>query len=65
MVRRLETWLESQRDVNPGPDGRPAHGRWQASGAPRVLGYNGPSVPRRNQWWEVQQPIVWVPQPTE
>ena len=30
---------------------------WQASGDPRVLGYNGPDVPQKNRWSEVQLPV--------
>ncbi len=35
--------------------------RWERAGMPRVLGYNGPNVPGRNQWWEIQIPIEPVP----
>lgn len=58
-IVRLDEWLEAQGETNPGPDGEPAAGRWRADGPPRVLGYSGPDVRRRDQWWEVQQPIVW------
>lgn len=30
---------------------------WERVGMPRVLGYNGPNVPGRNQWWEIQIPV--------
>lgn len=34
--------------------------QWERVGMPRVLGYNGPNVPGRNQWWEIQVPIERV-----
>lgn len=38
---------------------------WERVGMPRVLGYNGPNVPGRNQWWEIQIPIERVSADTE
>lgn len=32
-------------------------GRFQRAGDTRTLGYNGPSTPSRNRWWEVQIPV--------
>lgn len=32
-------------------------GKWQTSGDPRVLGYNGPDVPQAKRWGEVQLPV--------
>ncbi len=40
----LELWLEQ-------------HPEWAAAGDPRALFYNGPEVPERNKWVEVQIPI--------
>lgn len=58
-IDKLYAWLKAQGETNPGPDGQPSQGRWHAEGDPRILGYNGPDVPRRDQWWEVQVPVVW------
>lgn len=58
-IDRLYAWLKDQGETNPGPDGQPSQGRWHAEGDPRILGYNGPDVPRRDQWWEVQVPVAW------
>lgn len=58
-IDAVYAWLESQGDTNTGPNGEQAQGKWHAHGDPRILGYNGPSVPRRDQWWEVQVPVVW------
>lgn len=58
-IIKLDEWLEAQGPTNPGPDGKLAPGRWHTDGPPRVMGYSGPDVPRRNQWWEVQIPIRW------
>jgi hypothetical protein len=43
-VGRLYDWIEMS-------------GEWEIAGDPRTLGYNGPSVPRARQWWEVQVPV--------
>ena len=64
-VAKLYEWLEAQGERNPGPDGEPAAGRWVADGDPRIMGYNGPDVPRRNQWWEVQVPVRWTSDASE
>ncbi|MEL6311344.1 MAG: heme-binding protein [Planctomycetota bacterium] len=32
-------------------------GEWERAGDTRRLGYNGPNVPVRNRWWEIQVPI--------
>jgi hypothetical protein len=49
-VARLEAWLDMQE----GP------AKWQrVEGPARLLGYNGPSVRRDRQWWEVQIPVEW------
>lgn len=58
-VGKLYEWVESQGERNVGPDGAEGAGRWVADGTPRIMGYNGPGVPRRDQWWEVQVPVVW------
>lgn len=44
LAAELDTWIAASPD-------------WQRVGMPRVLGYNGPNVPGRNQWWEIQMPI--------
>ena len=62
-IDKLYAWLKDQGETNPGPDGQPSQGRWHAEGDPRILGYNGPDVPRRDQWWEVQVPVVWKADP--
>lgn len=59
-IGKLYEWLESQAERNVGPGGVEAGGRWSADGSPRIMGYNGPDVPRRNQWWEVQLPVAWT-----
>ncbi|MGD1917037.1 MAG: heme-binding protein [Phycisphaerales bacterium] len=59
-IEKLYGWIADQGDTNAGPDGEQASGRWSADGDPRILGYNGPDVPRRDQWWEVQLPITWT-----
>jgi len=41
---RLLAWLDTQV-------------AWVRDGQARVLGYNGPYVPRDEQWWEVQIPV--------
>jgi hypothetical protein len=33
---------------------------WKRTGLARTLGYNGPNIPSRYQWWEVQIPVVPV-----
>lgn len=43
-LETLRLWL----DANP---------QWRAAGEPRALYYNGPDVPNRNKWYEVQIPI--------
>ncbi|MEC8496384.1 MAG: heme-binding protein, partial [Planctomycetota bacterium] len=43
-LAELEAWLAAR----PG---------WEAAGNPRLMGYNGPSVPRRRQFSEVQIPV--------
>jgi len=43
-VQALEQWLDDQDE-------------WVRDGAPRALHYNGPSVPNRDKWSEVQLPI--------
>lgn len=43
-LETLRQWL----DANP---------QWRAAGEPRALYYNGPDVPNRNKWYEVQIPI--------
>ncbi|MFI4917483.1 MAG: heme-binding protein [Phycisphaerales bacterium JB060] len=58
-IGKLYDWLDAQGDTNTGPKGEQAQGAWIADGSPRILGYNGPSVRRADQWWEVQVPIVW------
>lgn len=30
---------------------------WQVAGDPRIMGYNGPDVPRKERWCEVQLPL--------
>ena len=47
-VDRLREWLDGQ-DV------------WREAGAPRTLGYNGPSMPAPRRWAEVQIPIEPAP----
>ncbi len=44
-VEELEAWLERNRD------------EWEPAGNPRMMGYNGPMVPRRKQFCEVQIPV--------
>ena len=46
-LERIETWLGEQD-------------RWEAAGAPRWLGYNGPEMPNQRKWAEVQIPIRLV-----
>lgn len=46
-LRRLEEWLAGQND-------------WKQAGPPRSLYYNGPSVPERRKWAEVQIPVERV-----
>lgn len=41
----LEAWLSNQSE-------------WRAAGGARVMGYNGPNIPRARRWGEVQIPIV-------
>lgn len=41
---KLIDWLDTQS-------------AWVRDGEARVLGYNGPYVPRNEQWWEVQIPV--------
>lgn len=48
-IRTLEEWLEGQSD-------------WRRAGDTRVLGYNGPNISPGNRWWEVQIPIVRIPE---
>ncbi|MEN1705383.1 MAG: heme-binding protein [Planctomycetota bacterium] len=43
-LRTLEAWLEASTE-------------WERAGDTRRLGYNGPYVPVRNRWWELQIPI--------
>ena len=43
-LSELEAWLAARPD-------------WEAAGNPRLMGYNGPSVPRRRQFSEVQIPV--------
>ncbi|QDT35821.1 heme-binding protein [Stratiformator vulcanicus] len=31
--------------------------KWQVAGDPRTMGYNGPNIPRKNRWWEIQLPV--------
>ena len=52
-IAALEDWLIRNSD------------RWQRSGRTRVMGYNGPSVPRRRQFSEVQVPVERVQTPRE
>lgn len=40
-------------------------GTWRVVGEPRVLGYNGPDVPRSKRWGEVQLPVQAVDDPAE
>lgn len=47
LAERLDAWLAE----NP---------EWKRTGQPRTLGYNGPNVPRADQWWEVQVPVERV-----
>lgn len=42
--KKLEAWLASQTE-------------WDAAGQPRALHYNGPDVPARDRWSEVQIPV--------
>ncbi|MEQ9461832.1 MAG: heme-binding protein [Phycisphaeraceae bacterium] len=46
----LDQWLADQQ----GPD------HWVIDGEARLLGYNGPDTPRRDQWWELQLPVRWA-----
>ncbi|MGP1272425.1 MAG: heme-binding protein [Phycisphaerales bacterium] len=48
MAGELEQWLAENAD------------EWRAAGELRVLGYNGPYVPTRDRWWEVQLPVAPV-----
>lgn len=48
-VEILRDWLAAQ------PEGS----RWLVDGDVRLAGYNGPEVPRRDRWWEVQIPVRW------
>ena len=34
--------------------------RWQRKGDPRIMGYNGPDVPQKERWSEVQIPVVRI-----
>lgn len=43
-LARLERWVAESE-------------RWEAAGNPRLMGYNGPSVPRQRQFAEVQIPL--------
>ncbi len=43
-LERLREWFASQD-------------RWEPAGNPRGLNYNGPQVPMRNKWSEVQVPV--------
>ncbi len=47
-LKTLEAWLAA----NP---------EWRASGAARVLAYNGPNIPSSRRWGELQLPIERVP----
>lgn len=49
--RALLGWLDAQ-DTD-------AQGVWVATDGPRLLGYNGPDVPTKNKWWELQIPVRW------
>lgn len=49
---RLTEWLAGQT-------------RWERAGAPRVLYYNGPEVPRARRWFEVQLPVRAAPASAE
>ncbi len=42
-----------------------ASDEWERAGDTRRLGYNGPNVPVRNRWWEIQVPIrpIAAPKP--
>lgn len=44
LAKTLDAWLATQTD-------------WQRTGEARTLGYNGPNIPMKNQWWEVQIPV--------
>ncbi|MEZ5979290.1 MAG: heme-binding protein [Planctomycetota bacterium] len=44
-VETLEAWLADHAD------------QWVADGPPRMLGYNGPSIPNANKYGEVQIPV--------
>lgn len=46
-LEALEAWLDTADD-------------WERAGDIRQLGYNGPNVPVRNRWWEIQIPIRHV-----
>lgn len=43
-LRELEAWLAGQQ-------------LWERAGEPRALYYNGPDVPNRDKWGEVQVPV--------
>ena len=45
LEKQLSDWLSTQSD-------------WQSTGTPRTLGYNGPNIPNRNQWWEFQIQVI-------
>lgn len=51
----LDAWLAQQ----------PAGERWVAIGGPRLLGYNGPDIPRSRRWWELQLPLRWIEAPAD
>lgn len=46
-LAELEAWIAARPE-------------WEAAGNPRLMGYNGPSVPRRRQFSEVQIPVQRV-----
>ncbi len=50
MKSSLLDWLDSQE----GDDGR-----WEVSGTPRLIGYNGPDQAVSRRWWEYQIPVAW------
>ena len=46
-VKQLEDWLGSQK-------------KYEATGQPRLLGYNSPMVPANKRFWEIQIPVKKV-----
>jgi len=59
-VRGRQGWSDVEK-IAEGLDAWLAeHPEWKRTGLARTLGYNGPNVPVRDQWWEVQVPVERV-----